>query len=75
MYLVKIPLASGGKGCFGVPATVFVSVAWVKFFASLRVAHIWRLKVKAALVFIDHSEYFCGGFSENLNPQSLQSRR
>jgi hypothetical protein len=56
MYLAIMPLAScGNSGRRSFPATVFVSVASVKFFASLRVAHIWRLETKVLGVFIDHS--------------------
>jgi hypothetical protein len=54
MYLAMMPLASWGSGWRCIPATVFVSVASVKFFASLWVAHIWRLETKALGVFIDH---------------------
>ncbi len=62
MYFVIKPLTSCGSLSKS-PATVFVSVAEVKFFAFF--AHIRRLDVKALLVLIDHSGFVCGGFSEN----------
>jgi hypothetical protein len=61
--------------CRSSPATVFVSVARSKFFASLSVAPIWQLETKAVWVFIDHLEFFCDGFSENRYAQVLQNQR
>jgi hypothetical protein len=64
MNFVIKPFASCGSLPFS-PATVLVSVAVVKFFASLRFAHIRRLEVKVLGVFISHFRFFCDGFSEN----------
>ena len=72
MNFVINPRASSGSRsmCFCSffslsPATVLISVCGSKFFASFLVAHIWRLDLKAAGVFIDHSGFSCDGFSEN----------
>ena len=63
MNFVIKPFASCGSLSKS-PATVFVSVACSKFFASFAGANIWQLEVKAAVVFIDNSDSLCNGFSE-----------
>ena len=57
----SFPLTSASI-IFSIPATVLISVAVVKFFASF--AHIRRLDVKVLGLFIDHSDFSCDGFSE-----------